>query len=149
MSNIPECAWMWLYKQDSEYASGPKYAKILNMAKFWIWQGCQYANITQRSEYARICLGKILNVSSVLNMPGFWIWQGSEYATILNMPQCGWICLNRTWICMNMSEFTIIGSIIVIGSKMERFGKIIILFNYFCKKPNLKSLRGFWICVGF
>ena len=28
--NMPEC----LYKQDSEYASGPKYANILNMAKF-------------------------------------------------------------------------------------------------------------------
>ena len=25
---------MCLYKQDSEYASGPKYAKILNMAGF-------------------------------------------------------------------------------------------------------------------
>ena len=27
---------MYLYKQDSEYASGPKYAKILNMAGFSI-----------------------------------------------------------------------------------------------------------------
>ena len=30
---------MWLYKQDSEYASGPKYAKILNMAGLSI---CEY-----------------------------------------------------------------------------------------------------------
>ena len=33
---MPEYAWMCLFKQDFEYASGPKYAKILNMAKFWI-----------------------------------------------------------------------------------------------------------------
>ena len=35
-------------KQDSEYALGHKYAKILNMAKFWIWQAFQYVIITQR-----------------------------------------------------------------------------------------------------
>ena len=60
---MPEYAWMCRYKKDSEYASGPKYAIILNMAKFWIWQGSQYANVTQRSEYARICLDRVLNVS--------------------------------------------------------------------------------------
>ena len=43
---MPEYAWMCLYKKDSEYASGPKYAIALNMAKFWIWQGSQYANVT-------------------------------------------------------------------------------------------------------
>ena len=31
---MSEYAWMCLYKQDSEYASGPKHAKILNMARF-------------------------------------------------------------------------------------------------------------------
>ena len=45
---MPEC----LYKQNSEYALDPKYAKILNIAKFWMWQGSQYANISQHSEYA-------------------------------------------------------------------------------------------------
>ena len=45
MPNIPEYAWMCLYKQGSEYALSPKYAEILNMAKFWLWQGAQYANI--------------------------------------------------------------------------------------------------------
>ena len=33
---IIEYAWMCLNKQDSEYADGPKYAKILNMPKFSI-----------------------------------------------------------------------------------------------------------------
>ena len=61
---MPEYSWMCLYKQDSEYASAPKYAIILHgMAKFWIWQGSQYANVTQRSEYAAICLNRILNIS--------------------------------------------------------------------------------------
>ena len=32
--NMPEPARMCLYKQDSEYALGPKCVKILNMAKF-------------------------------------------------------------------------------------------------------------------
>ena len=31
---MSEYDWMCLNKQDSEYASGPKYAKILNVAKF-------------------------------------------------------------------------------------------------------------------
>ena len=48
---------MCIYKQDSEYASGPKYAKILNMEKFRIWQGSQYA--AMRTLY------------SVLNMPEY------------------------------------------------------------------------------
>ena len=29
-----EYPWICLNKQDSEYVSGPKYAKLLNMAKF-------------------------------------------------------------------------------------------------------------------
>ena len=48
---MPEYAWMCLYKQDSEYASGPKYAKILIMTgfsisecytAFWPWQSSKY-----------------------------------------------------------------------------------------------------------
>ena len=33
---MPEYAWMYLYKHDSDYALGPKYDKILNMAGFSI-----------------------------------------------------------------------------------------------------------------
>ena len=33
---MPEYAWMYLYNQVSEYASYPKYGKVLNMPKFWI-----------------------------------------------------------------------------------------------------------------
>ena len=65
---------MCRYKQDSEYA--------LNMAKFWIWQGSQYASVTQRYEYVRICLDRVLNIFCVLIMPGVSIWQSSEYARV-------------------------------------------------------------------
>ena len=51
-----------------EYASGPRYAKTLNMKKFWTLQG-----------YARTCLDRTLNISWVLNMAGFWMWQSSGY----------------------------------------------------------------------
>ena len=53
--NIFEYVWMGLNEQDSEYASGPKYAK------FWIWQGYQYLSVTQLSEYVRICLDHVPN----------------------------------------------------------------------------------------
>ena len=34
-------------------------------------KGSQYASVTERSEYDRICLDRVLNISCVLNMPGF------------------------------------------------------------------------------
>ena len=45
---MPAYALIWLNKQDSEYGFS------LNMPKFWIWQGSQYVNVRQCSEYARI-----------------------------------------------------------------------------------------------
>ena len=63
---------MCLYKQDSKYAYGPKicknseYDKALNMTGI-----SDYASITQRSGYARICLGRVLNMPWILNMVGF------------------------------------------------------------------------------
>ena len=61
---MPEYTWICLNKQDSEYASGPKYAKILNKAN---------------SEYGRIL--NMRTLYSVLNMPEyalteFWIYFG-------------------------------------------------------------------------
>ena len=101
-------ASMCLNKQNSEYASGPKYIKILNMVGFsisksytvfWIcqnmpWQSSEYilGSKCQDSKYGR-----------VLNM--------QELHRVLNMAQYGWICLNRMWICLNMSGFLIIDSV--------------------------------------
>ena len=99
----------------------PNMPWVLSMSKFWRWQSSEY--------------GRVLNMwalHSVLNMPeyalnkfwiylGFYICQDSEYWRVLNMqelhralnmPQYGWICQNRTWICLNISEFTIIDSVL-------------------------------------
>ena len=82
---------MCLYKQDSEYASGPKYAKILNMAgfsicerytAFWIcqkmpWQSSEYV---LDSKYVRI----LNNAGSQYAR----VTQGFKYTTIwLNMSE--------------------------------------------------------------
>ena len=92
-----EYAWLCLNKQDSEYGLGPKYVQVLNMAGF---------SMCERSEYAILCLER------VLNMLVFWIWQGFEYARViqcskyatirlliseqdLNMPEYVWIHDNR------------------------------------------------------
>ena len=80
---------MCLNKQDSEYASGPKYGKILDMAGFSI---C--------SEYARICLDRVLSICWVLNIPDLYI-QDSEYGRVQKMhTKYATICLN-VWIYNN------------------------------------------------
>ena len=62
---------------------------------FWICQNMPWwsSEYNLGSRYARI-----------LNM--------QELYRVLNMSQHGWICLNRTWICLNMSEFTIIDRVL-------------------------------------
>ena len=124
--------------------------RVLNMPKFWIWQGFQYVSITRHFEYARTYLDRVLNISRVLNMPaGFRMWQVSEYATVTQGSKYATIWLN-------MSEFTIIGRVLNMSYimyrdhsaswwviiekwgysepcqmyKVERFGKTIISFNY-------------------
>ena len=70
------------------------------MVKSWISKGSQYASVTQCSEYARICLDRVLNTSRVLNVPGFWLWQGSEYARVTQGS-------NYAIIWLNMSEYDV------------------------------------------
>ena len=85
--NIPEYSWIFLYEQDSEYTSGPKYAKILNdgfstckrYTAIWINQNMLW----QSSEY-------FLGYKYVRNL------NMQELHRVLNMPQYGWRCLNRT-----------------------------------------------------
>ena len=99
---MPEYAWVFLNKQDSEYAY-TKYAKILNLTKFWIWQDSQDASISQHLEYARIFIAwqsseyfSGSKYASILNMK---VKQDSKYATIwlnlseldVNMPEDFWI----------------------------------------------------------
>ena len=92
------------------------------------------------------------------------------------MAEYVWIGREYVWICLNMSEFSIIDRVLNISltihsarslyklmstywemaysepgqrSKMEHFGKIIVVLTIFEKKLRLKSLRDFWICIGF
>ena len=136
------------------------------MTKFWVWLASQYASVTQRSEYARKYALTEFWIW-IVNMQGFWVWQDSQYARVTQGSKYGTICLN---IC----EFTTIDIYHIIHrtkpfylvndyllrdfqaysepsqtSEMKRFGEIIIMFNYFCKKFHLKSLRGLWICTEF
>ena len=68
-----------------------------------------WALYTQHSECARICLGRILNISWVLICQVFEcgrVLNMQESHRVLNMPQYGWICQNRI-ICLNMSVFMV------------------------------------------
>ena len=105
LSNIPEYAWICPYNQDSEYTLGPNYAKILNMAKFWIWQSSEYGRVLymrvlhsflNMPEYA-LSFEYILDFkhARILNMAGFWIarvTQSSKYVLIRH--EYAWLCLN-------------------------------------------------------
>ena len=106
--NMPECAWI------NRILNMPR---LLNIPNFQIWQGFQYASVTKHSENARICLDRVLNISWVLDAR----IKDSEYGRVLNMQelhrvldmsQYGCVRVNRTWICLNMSEFKIIDRVL-------------------------------------
>ena len=77
---------------------------VWNMPKFWIWQGSQHESVTQRLEYARICLDRVLNISRVLNMPGFLVWLGSEYARVTQGSKYATTWLNVSKQVVNIPE---------------------------------------------
>ena len=104
---MSEYAWMRLNQQESEYASDTKYTKILNIGK---------------SNYDKALSMRVL-LHSVLSMPEyaliefwiqfeFWIWQRFEQARVTQGSKYATIWLNRTWICLNMSEFSIIDTVL-------------------------------------
>ena len=72
---MPEYDWICLNKQNSEYASVPKYTKILNMAG---------VSISESYTAFWICQ----------NMPwqSSWYILGSKFAKILNKTEF-WVCL--------------------------------------------------------
>ena len=76
---MPKYASMCQNKQDCEHTWSPKYAKILNMAKFWIWQGSQYVRIKLNiPEYA---------LTEFWIYLWFCIYQDSGYGRVLNMQE--------------------------------------------------------------
>ena len=139
---------MCLNKQDSEYASGPNNAKILIMAGFSICERYTAFWIHQNMPWQ--------STSWVANMSGFWMWQVFEYARVIQGSRYATIWLN-------MSEVTIIVRVLniyhtihsatslykLLSSKMERFGKITIAFNYFHKNSILNLWENSEYVSGF
>ena len=112
--NMVECALI----NKTEYVLGPNYTKILNMAKFWIWQGYQYSSIrlfwTCQKKMPRECSEYILGSKYVRiqNLAAFLIFkitQGSKYPIIwlnmseevMNIPEYVWFFNNDRvfWMC--------------------------------------------------
>ena len=102
---MPAYAWEFLNKQDSEYAYS-KYAKSLNLAKFWIWQGSQYAICFTAFQIVRI----------------FLAWQSSKYIKVtqgatmwlnvsvldVNIPEDVWISNNKQafeYVTLQVNEY--------------------------------------------
>ena len=63
------------------------------------------SSITQPTEYAKICLDRVLNIPWVLNMPGFWIWKGSEYARVTQRSKYATKWLNMSEQDVNIPEY--------------------------------------------
>ena len=127
------------------------------MPNFWIWQDSQYASVPQRSEYARIYLSRVLNISWVLNMPEFWIWQGFEYVSYNTY--CEFTLQVHEYVLSNTyCEFTLqVHEYVLRDGRIWKLAKDprkstlnkYLLFLTIFVTLHLKSLRGFWICVGF
>ena len=85
--------------QESDYASGLKFAEGLNMENFWTWQGSQYAK-----HYRALWICQKTHWQSSEYIPG------SRYARILNMTGF-WMCKSYTrfQICHNMAAYIWIG----------------------------------------
>ena len=116
--------------------------RVLNMAKSRTWQGSQYANVTQGSKYAKIWL----NMSDQdVNMPNI-----SEFTTIDRVLNMLHTVYSVRSLCLLMSTYWEVGVLIALSKIYDRgLWKNNYRVNYFRKILFLKSLRKFWICVGF
>ena len=134
--NIPG---FWI-SQGSEYTrvwiyQGSEYARVLNIIGFWIFQG---------SEYAR-----------VLNRPGFWIYQGFEYTGVTQTSDCAWISLDKSWICLIMSEYArMFNTNLTLLLPVSLTLQFVIFENgakknlrYFRKTHYRRFLKKLWICL--
>ena len=100
--------------------------KFWIMAKFWMSQVSQYACVEQRSEYSRIFFDRVLNTYWILNM--------SEFTTICKILSMYHTIHSTRPLCKSISTYWETYSEPDQRSKIERFGKIIIVFNWIAKK---------------
>ena len=78
--------------QNSKYALGSIYAKVLNISRFWIWSYYKYA--LSSPKYARLL--NMSRIHRVLNMRG--------YTRCYNMNEYPGLSLIIIWRCVNMLE---------------------------------------------
>ena len=75
------CLRSWIY-QSSVYGSGSKYAGVLHIPGFLIYDGSQYARVLNMTGF---WIYQSSKYTKVLNIPEFWIYRGSEYTRVPNM----------------------------------------------------------------
>ena len=100
---------MCLNKQNSEYASRPKYSKVLNVVGFSICK-CYTALTLNIPEHAvnvsrSSSLYLVLNISWVLNMPGLSIRQSSEYVGVTHGSKYATVWLKMSEQKVNMRKY--------------------------------------------
>ena len=141
----------WMCMNMHEYAWTNKIFKmspLLNMSKLWAWPSSEYdrvfnmrvlQNILNMPEYALTELWIYLRFeyTSILNMGVLWICKSY---TVLNIPQYCWIYLNGTWICLNMSEFTVIDTILNMPHTRHSLRSIYKLISSYWKMSVFKTL---------
>ena len=133
----------------------PEYA----LTEFWIYVEFE---ICQDSEYGRVLnmreLHRVLCSMQECHNITEYVWTGCEYAWNSEFSIIGfWVCIMQYIVQSHSKCQWVLTEILLIQNSvrfdgdgnMERFGKIIVVFNYFCKKFHLKSLRGFCTCVEF
>ena len=73
--------------------------------------------------------------------------QGSKYVRqqelhrVLNMPKYSWIYLNRTWICLNMSEFTIIDKVLNMSHVIHSARSLYKLMSNYWKMGESRTVK--------
>ena len=123
---------------------------VLNMSKFWIWQSSEYGRLSvcecyitfwtyqkmpwQSSEY----------ISQVLNMRGFWnmtrVLNIQDLHRVLTKPQYDQIFLNTQWICLDISEFTIVDKVLNMSHTTHSARSLYKLMSTYWENP-VKDLR--------
>ena len=121
--------------EGSEYVSGFKYVRVLNVPG---WSICQrYAQLTYFRKYYRV-----LSMHRDAIIEGFWILQDFEYARelhmqvsqkVLNKHNCEWIMLG--WTVLTMAGFWI--CLVKVSSGFEYVS---------CSKCRARNKARFWIC---
>ena len=135
-----------LNKQDSECALGPKIRS--SCPEFWIWQSSEYCRVLNMQalhsnlnmpDYTLISLDSILN-TRILTMARFWI---SKKNRIQNILQYDWKCLNRKWICLTMSRFTIIDRILNMFHTIHSARSLYKIMSTFWELDVFRTLSNF------